>query len=159
MLLEDNSRSGQIVKRSDSDLDERSNLAQSVARRKAPICSSLLTTHSFLTSRLLVNMVATHPRRPRSLLSSLLLVSSLSVAVAASASPAFENTALGVFDLTNSDFDDPLDPRNSFEESAPFEVYGDASSVWHHHGKRALGKAWTGTTKLAQAGTSGVGAM
>lgn len=105
-------------------------------------------------------MAGTPPRRlRRSLLSSLLLVSTLSLSVAASASPLIEDNILGVFDLSNSDFDDPLDPRHSFEESATFELYDDESSVWHHHGKRALGKAWTGTTKLAQAGTSGVGAM
>jgi hypothetical protein len=123
--------------------------------RSALVFSPLARSTSHTT-----NMVGAPPRRLRhSLLSSLLLASTLTLAVAASSSPLIEDNSLGVFGLSNSDFDDPLDPRNSFEESAPFELYGDESSVWHHHGKRTLGKAWKGTTKLAQAGTSGVGAM
>ena len=33
------------------------------------------------------------------------------------------------------------------------------SSSWHHKEKRAWGKAWTGTTTIASAGSTGIGAM
>lgn len=102
-------------------------------------------------------MAGTPPRRHRrSFFSSLLLLSLVTSISASSSSSAGESLGLFDFELGSA-----LDPSVLFDDEArvPFDAEGVAT--WHSadRHKRALGKAWTGTTKLTFAGSTGVSAM
>lgn len=92
-----------------------------------------------------------HPR----LLTLVLFLSLLSLATRARATPA----------PGPSDFRDPLEAATIYEDiDVEDSDVIQAEQTWLPAGwrdmhKRALGKAWTGDTRLARAGTTGVAAM
>ncbi|GAA5952686.1 hypothetical protein JCM21900_000403 [Sporobolomyces salmonicolor] len=122
----------------------------------------------------------------RALLALSLLLSSTAPTLLASADstvgavePSYDTGLTdGLFDYDYSELDDPLpapepadfESLNEDELATVFERSVDgaeaavASLGWHAHSlaaknKRALGKAWTGTTTLKNGGATGVGAM
>lgn len=66
--------------------------------------------------------------------------------------------AVSLFGSTSAAAPDADAASSSFDLHSP-ENAAWRHIQWSHHSKRALGKAWTGTTTLAGAGVSGVAAM
>ncbi|GAA5868265.1 hypothetical protein JCM8547_002299 [Rhodosporidiobolus lusitaniae] len=115
-------------------------------------------------------MLGTHTRS--SLALSVLALLALASSASAHPSSTSVNLVRDAYDL-DADYSDLLpDPEpadwdhlSDDEQGAIFErmVNGDEyEQAWHAHSahsKRALGKAWTGTSKFSRAGYTGVGAM
>ncbi|GAA5854744.1 hypothetical protein JCM9279_007012 [Rhodotorula babjevae] len=118
------------------------------------------------------------PTVPRSLTLVALSLLSLRAALASSSSPSaptFDLAAIdseGLFEYTASpDFFDDAEPEpadwellSADEQSGLFvrTVDGNLAKSWHAHSllsKRTIGKAWSGKSKFASAGSTGVAAM